>query len=122
LRKALVLVLTEIPLGVSAARLVDCANWLKPFCAGLGFQADSLTLPFAEMSFIGTPVVVVAAESCGAPGVVLPKMRRLIATVHTHRGRLLVRGLANWSAAEPLLAAGVDLVSLAATGGPVLVS
>jgi PAS domain S-box-containing protein len=108
-----VLVLTELPPGASGTRLLDCAARLKPFCAGIGFQADTMALPFADLSFTGTPIVVAPAETCGPPGVVLPKLRRLITTVHTHRGRLLIRGVADWAAAEPLLAAGADMVSLA---------
>jgi len=116
-RQALTLVLTDIPPGATGTRLLDCAVRLRPFCAGLGFQTESLALPFADLSFAGSPIVVVPARACDPHGRMLSKLQRLVTVVHTHRGRLLVRGLATRAAAQPLLAAGVDMVSLAGPHG-----
>ena len=117
LRQMLTLVLIDIPPHIHATRLLDCAMRLRGYAGGLGFLTETLSLPFADLSFSSASfsrhsIVVVPGEANGLSATVLPKLRRLIPSIHAYRERLLVRGVGNWAAADSLLAAGIDMVSL----------
>jgi len=114
LRSRLILVLSRMPYGVPKSRVLECVVRIRPFCRGVGFQAESVELPPVEFSVLGASIVVLQESDLNAYSADhLAKLEKLIGVVRTHRARVLVREVSNRRCAVRLLKLGVDLVALA---------
>ncbi|MGA3001689.1 MAG: PAS domain-containing protein [Acetobacteraceae bacterium] len=111
LTKQLVFMLSGLPDGLTRSRLFDCVNRLRPFCCGVGFQADdpALLAPL-DLAPSGHAVVALSAEAVATMS--FDKMKVLVGFLHARRMKLLVRRLGSADQAAKVLARGADLISL----------
>jgi PAS domain S-box-containing protein len=112
----LVLLLSSLPPGLPKTRLLECVNRLRPFCRSVGFQADSLpSLTQIDFSVSGTPIVALPASVFTTTPV--DQLRRVLASLHARRVKLLVRRIVSDDTAATLLAVGVDMISIDRAAG-----
>lgn len=115
LRQRLVLVLSQVPPSIGRSRVLDCANRLRPFCRGVGFEVEDIELPQVDLSLTGAPIVSINAERWGGGGGMQEhRLTQMLRALHTHRGRLLMRRVPSWDVATQMRGLGVDLVSVEA--------
>jgi hypothetical protein len=113
LRERLVLVLSGIPKGFPKSRITECMMRLRPFCHAVGVQLDGLDAPSTELSSFGATIVVLEVDTSALDGAQYrEKLARQIDNMHAHQARILVRHVASWDAAGPLIRLGVDLISV----------
>jgi PAS domain S-box-containing protein len=113
LRPQLILVLTRLPHGVPKNRVLECVMRISPFCHKVGFEAMELDLPPVEFALLSGSMVIVRQEALNRwDQDDLAKFGRLVSTVHTARGRVLVRQVGSWDNARRLLKLGADLISV----------
>jgi PAS domain S-box-containing protein len=112
LTKQLVFLLSGLPEGLTRSHLFDCMNLLRPFCRGVGFQADNPAL-LAPLDLAPSGNAVVALLASAVTAMPADKVKALVGFLHARRMRLLVRRLASADQAAKVLAHGADLISMA---------
>ena len=115
LRERLVLVLSEMPRGFPKARVLDCVGRLRPFCHGVGFQAEGLEPPAVDLALLGAAIVVCRVDRRTAQlARDLEKIRKLVDSLHACQAQVLVRHVTSWDDVRQLARIGVDLIAMAA--------
>jgi PAS domain S-box-containing protein len=107
----LILVLGGLPPGLPRTRLQDCVSRLRPFCRAVGYEIEDLaTLPQINLSNSYHPVLVLPAALCKATAP--DTLRNLIASLQSHRAKVMVRGAASDHDAAAFRTVGADMVSM----------
>ncbi len=119
IRQRLTLMLTRLPADAAQIRVLDCMRRLRPFCRGVGFVIEDLELPPVDLATAGGPLIAISARNWGGGGA-FPEARleKLVARLHAHRGKLLVRHVLSVDASVHLRMLGVDLVSIEGSVSP----
>ncbi len=111
-RQGLVLVLTQVPQGLTSSRMLDCVHRLRPFCRTVGFELDDIGPPDLDLALASGPILVLDAQRLPLARAPSARMARLTSHAHGLRTRVLVRGVEERQTADRLLASGVDLIAL----------
>jgi PAS domain S-box-containing protein len=111
LMKQLVFLLSGLPEGLTRSHLFDCMNRLRPFCSGVGFQADDLAV-LAPLDLAPSGNAVVALPASTVTAMPAEKVKALISFLHARKMKLLVRRLGSFDQAAKVLTQGADLISL----------
>ena len=110
--KQLVFVLSGLSEGLPRSYLFECVNRLRPFCSGVGFQADDPAL-LAPLDLAPSGNAVVALPASAITAMSAEKVKTLVNFLHAKRMKLLVRRLGSADQAAKVLALGADLISMA---------
>jgi PAS domain S-box-containing protein len=113
LRERLVLMLADLPRGLSEVRVLDRVQHLRPFCREIGFAPREVeALPFSDSRASKITVAIAYHAIAPVAGAAEEPLAGFIQSVRARAGRLLVRDVPSDAAARTLWESGVDLITL----------
>ena len=105
----LTIMFDHLPRGVVVGRLFELVHRIYPYGCGVGFMMEDLEPPTLEIpnAWFG----IDARRFEGGAAFPHATLSRLCLQIHTNRGRVWIRNLANTAIAKQLVGMGVDYVS-----------
>jgi PAS domain S-box-containing protein len=107
----LILLMSALPKGLPATRLLECVNRLRPFCSGVGYNVDDLAA-LAQVDLSNSFNPIVALSTAALTGLPPEKVKAIIGTLHTRKVRILVRGVQSEKDAAAFRSVGVDMIAM----------
>jgi PAS domain S-box-containing protein len=112
IRQGLVLVLTQLPQGLTSRHLLDSVHLLRPFCRAIGFELNDVDPPDLDPTLAKGAFLMLDAQRLPVAHVPSSRMERLTHHAHGKRSRVLICGVTERQVAGRLLASGVDLIAM----------
>ncbi len=111
IRQKIVMVLNNLPDGLTSSRMIDCVHRLRPFCRAVGFELREPELPDFGLALASSPVLVIDADRFAPMLSGATRFDKLRGRLQALRARLMVRNVGNRETEDRMLAVGVDFVS-----------
>jgi PAS domain S-box-containing protein len=107
----LILLLSGLPEGLPATRLLEWVNRLRPFCRSVGFQVEGMrSLMALDLTHFPNPIVALPPFPLAANAT--NRLRDQIRSLHARRAKVLVRRVLSEDDAGAYLALGADMISM----------